>query len=121
MWYDEPGGDRSWGRCTPALTWQAAEDACVAEGGHLVSIRNAQDGIFAINVLTGVEEAWIGLNDLATPRMYEWTDGTPYEYMNWDDGQPDDPDHQCAGIGPSRRWFDYACDEERGFVCARPI
>ena len=120
-WFDEPSGERSWGLCTPASMWQQAEDHCVSEGGHLVSIRSAMDGIFAANVLTGIDEAWIGLNDLGGERMYEWTDGTPYEHMNWDDTQPDNPEHRCVAIGVSRRWFDYACDEHRVFVCARPL
>jgi hypothetical protein len=122
-WFDEPSGERSWGRCSPRMAWQNAEDHCVTEGGHLVSIDGAQAGIFAVNVLTGFDEAWIGLNDLAAADMYEWTDGTPYEYMNWDSDtkQPDNPDHRCVALGISRRWFDYDCDEQRIFVCARPL
>jgi hypothetical protein len=120
-WYEEPDGEREWGRCTPGQPWQAAEDYCVAEGGHLVSMNSAQDGVFAINVLSGVAEAWIGLNDIDAENMYVWTDGSPYEHMNWDDTQPDSPEHRCVGIGNNARWFDFACDESRVFVCAREL
>jgi hypothetical protein len=120
-WYEEADGEREWGRCSPGLAWQDAEDYCVGEGGHLVSMNSAQDGVFAINVLSGVAEAWIGLNDIDTERMYVWTDGNPYEHMNWDDAQPDNPEHRCVGIGGNARWFDYACDEHRVFVCAREL
>jgi hypothetical protein len=122
-WYDQVEQERSWGRCSPRLTWQGAEDHCVSEGGHLASIASGTEGIFASNILLRADEAWIGLNDRETPDTWEWTDGTPYDYTNWDtqSGQPDNPDHDCVAIGITRRWFDYACNEDRIFICIRPL
>jgi hypothetical protein len=120
-WFDEPDGERSWGLCSPSQTWDLAEAHCVSEGGNLVSINGPDDGVFAINVIGSVAEVWIGLNDIDTVDMYEWSDGNPYEHMNWDKTQPDNPDHRCVAIGMNRRWYDFACDEHRVFVCARPL
>lgn len=120
-WTMQPNTEREWGVCSPPQSWQDAEDYCVSVGGNLVSFAGATDNVFAINVLSGIMEAWIGLNDIGAPEVYEWSDGTPYVYMNWDDTQPDSEEHRCVGIGVTQRWFDFACDETRRFVCARPL
>ena len=120
-WFPRPSGEREWGRCTPASTWDDAEAHCVDLGGHLVSFASASDNLFAINVLGGSGEAWIGLSDQGRAEVYEWTDGTPYDYVNWEDGQPDARADRCVAIGNSQRWFDYPCEEGRTFLCARPL
>ncbi len=120
-WLAQPDGARELGLCTPSLTWQDAEDECVALGGNLASFSSASENLFAINVLTGVQEAWIGLNDIDEAGTYVWTDGVRYAYLNWDDTQPDEPMDNCTVIGVSQRWFDYACDETRPFICARAL
>ena len=120
-WFEQPDTGREWGLCTPAAEWQEAEDHCVAEGGHLVSVDGQPDSIFAINVLGATAEAWIGLNDLQREGTWVWTDGTAFGYENWEDKQPDNPDHHCVAIGTARRWFDYSCGESRPFICARPV
>lgn len=120
-WTMQPNTEREWGVCGPPQSWQDAEDYCVSAGGNLVSFAGATDNVFAINVLSGIMEAWIGLHDMSDPEVYEWSDGTPYVYMNWDDTQPDSDDERCVAIGVTQRWFDFACDQTRRFVCARPL
>ena len=120
-WTEQPNADREWGVCGPPQPWQAAEDYCVSAGGNLVSFAGATDNVFAINVLSGVMEAWIGLNDITRAEAYEWSDGTVYDYMNWDDSQPDGEDERCVAIGVTQRWFDFGCEETRRFVCARAL
>jgi hypothetical protein len=45
-------------------TWDAAEAACAAQGGHLVSITSSAENDFARGVAPG--DFWIGLRDYAT-------------------------------------------------------
>jgi hypothetical protein len=45
-------------------TWDNAEAACVAQGGHLVSINSSAESDFARSVAAG--DFWIGLRDYAT-------------------------------------------------------
>lgn len=46
-------------------SWQAAEDQCKAEGGHLTSVANGYEMGFLISKFKGIaNELWIGLTDL---------------------------------------------------------
>merc|ERR1712048_118032 len=83
------------------LTWQEAEDACVAGGGHLASISNQEEND-EIAILCGTSSCptgchnegtnypnmcWIGGrkpdDDLSSGAL-AWTDGTPVGFINYD-------------------------------------
>uniref|UniRef100_A0A672LRC3 C-type lectin domain-containing protein n=1 Tax=Sinocyclocheilus grahami TaxID=75366 RepID=A0A672LRC3_SINGR len=73
--------------------WQDAENYCVAQNGHLVSIHN-QEAVSFIqaqiqSVPTGVS-LWMGAHDSITEGGWMWTDGSPFRYINWASGNPDD-------------------------------
>jgi hypothetical protein len=122
-WTTEASGRREWGLCTGGLAWSDARAHCQAEGGDLVSLHGPSENLFAVNVLVTTPDAWIGLHDMDREGVFVWSDGTPLDYENWEDGQPDDADatQNCIEIGPSRRWFDGSCDDELPFLCVRPV
>jgi hypothetical protein len=49
-------------------TWDAAESACVGQGGHLASITSSAENTFVLGLTTG--DAWFGLRDYATASSY---------------------------------------------------
>ena len=60
------------------LTWQAARDTCLTQGGDLFSVQSEAE-LSPIQVV-GMTGAWIGLNtltDKSNPRVYVWSDNTP--------------------------------------------
>ena len=73
-------------------SWQDAENEAVSYGGHLVAINDAAKNAFLVsNILTGAFSEiplWIGLNDSAVEGTFEWSNGEPFIYSNWNVGEP---------------------------------
>ena len=88
-----------------------------------------------VGVTTSV---WIGLNDPAHNRRWQWVDNTPVDYYNWTVGAPDNSKNiqwcvrliaDAAGQHPwdvAGFWDDVQCDSAvqqldnmRGAVCQR--
>uniref|UniRef100_A0AC34FIA9 C-type lectin domain-containing protein n=1 Tax=Panagrolaimus sp. ES5 TaxID=591445 RepID=A0AC34FIA9_9BILA len=69
-------------------TWYEAEQICVIENAHLVSIHNTQEALFVANLAyflgsdacSGPNQTWVGLFTDDTFKTYKWTDGTPFDY-----------------------------------------
>lgn len=106
-----------------AVTWQDAEAACVAWGGHLVSIHSEEELNF-VHSLTPTN-TWIGYrNGQAT-----WTDGSAFDYSNWNGGEPNGPAGFCAQMYVRLTWNDLECDSilnpgngfrNDSYVCKKP-
>uniref|UniRef100_A0A673L5J8 C-type lectin domain-containing protein n=1 Tax=Sinocyclocheilus rhinocerous TaxID=307959 RepID=A0A673L5J8_9TELE len=105
--------------------WQDAENYCVAQNGHLVSIHNQEtpfeQGFIQAqiqSVPTGVS-LWMGAHDSITEGGWMWTDGSPFRYINWASGNPDDYyNEDCLSILiNSGAWNDDNCENKRGYIC----
>jgi hypothetical protein len=71
-------------------TWSNAEAQAVSLGGHLATIRNAEEGHWVYSTFSGYGGAlWIGLTDRAKAFVFTWVSGEPVSYANWSGGQPD--------------------------------
>jgi len=84
---------------SPAHTWTDAEDACIAEGGDLVSILNTADNDLVFDLASGFDSqsVWIGFNDIDVEDSWTWSSGDPVSYTNWEPGEPNGgPDENCA-------------------------
>ena len=103
-----------------ALEWSDASYQCQCNGGNaLASITSTEENTFISNLLGSTSDAWIGLNDIDTQETYVWTDGTPYIYNNWDDGQPTNTNNKqdCVIIKNTGFWSDVTCGGSRAYVC----
>lgn len=94
-------------------TWTASEALAVALGGHLVSIGSAAEQAFVhtnFGNLGGVDRRiWIGFNDAATEGVFQWSDGTPATYANWNPGEPNNSggvEDYAELLGSNGRWND---------------
>uniref|UniRef100_A0A3P8UM96 C-type lectin domain-containing protein n=1 Tax=Cynoglossus semilaevis TaxID=244447 RepID=A0A3P8UM96_CYNSE len=71
-------------------SWQDAEDHCTSEQGHLVSFHSEEE----LSFLTGQHPTgislWMGGHDAVNEGGWEWTDGSPFRYVRWAEGNPDD-------------------------------
>jgi hypothetical protein len=102
--------------------WAAHRAACQALGGDLASIHSAAENA-AVLAITESAGAWIGATDAVSEGTWMWSDGTPWDYQTWADGQPDDWDgnEDCALMWASGAWNDGQCsDSDRGAVCRVP-
>lgn len=75
------------------VTWNAAEAAAVATNGHLATVRSAAETDWLQNTFRPavghLGPLWIGLNDFAVEGDFQWRNGDPLLYSNWDPSQPD--------------------------------
>jgi hypothetical protein len=112
--------------------WSAAEQQCVAWGGHLASIasttENATIGAWWAAQL-GLANAdgsgvWLGGTDAQSDGTFAWVDGSPLGYVDWQPGQPDDG----AGVDcieqrndGAAHWYDRRCTDALRYICERPL
>jgi hypothetical protein len=94
-------------------TWTASEALAVSLGGHLVSIGSAEEQEFVhsnFGNLGGVDRRiWIGFNDVSLEGSFEWSDGTPVKYTNWNPGEPNNSggvEDYAELLGSNGRWND---------------
>ncbi|XP_074555315.1 type-2 ice-structuring protein-like [Halichoeres trimaculatus] len=111
---------------TRELTWPEAEGNCRSLGGHLASVHSFYEYQLIQGLITpsGNPEVWLGGSDALREGVWEWTDGTTFQYANWCTGEPNNgggKGQDCLQMGYSHHkcWDDYDCGERRPSVCAR--
>ncbi|XP_029309190.1 macrophage mannose receptor 1-like [Cottoperca gobio] len=107
-----------------ALTWSDAQRECRKENGELVNIRNVEDQSFVISQLgyASTDELWIGLNDIRTEGLFDWSDHSIVTFTSWQFGKPaaaTDADDCVLISGENGNWVDRWCDEKHGFICMK--
>ena len=72
-----------------SLTWQQAKEKCEEAGGHLVTITSPEEQVAVETMLSEAGEKslyWIGL--IKADDVPTWISGEPFEYANWNEGEP---------------------------------
>ncbi|XP_028424739.1 type-2 ice-structuring protein-like isoform X2 [Perca flavescens] len=113
------------GRCfryfPGSTSWAVAERSCRSSHAHLASVHN-RDEEHWIQRLAGLNLAWIGGSDAQQEGFWFWSDGTPFNYVNWCGGEPNnDRGQHCLQINYTdhKCWDDDNCNVGRGFVCVK--
>ncbi|KAG7499177.1 macrophage mannose receptor 1-like [Solea senegalensis] len=105
-------------------TWAEARADCVNQGGELASITDPYEQAFIQGVIqsspTGIT-LWTGGHDSITEGGWEWTDGSPFRYIRWGAGNPDDYfGEDCLSIYINDGyWNDDDCEYKRGYICKK--
>lgn len=110
------GNSHRYRAVTAAASWQAARQACEADGAYLVVIDdNGENGHLAT---VGTGDRWIGLSDEATEGDFAWVTGAPSDYRNWKGGSPNNSDtNDCVRTKGSGQWEVRSCSETNAYVC----
>ena len=91
--------------------------------GDLASIESSAEQSYLEQFLLTFSgrNAWIGLSDLGMESGWEWSDGKPASYFNWQSGQPDDWSQMedCAQMRRGGQWDDRNCGEKASFMCKK--
>ncbi|XP_068430349.1 uncharacterized protein [Clinocottus analis] len=104
--------------------WAEARADCVNQGGDLVSINDPFEQAFIHGVIqlspTGIS-LWMGGHDSVTEGGWEWSNGSPFRYIRWNAGNPDDYyGEDCLSILINNGyWNDDNCQHKRGYICKR--
>lgn len=108
-----PAGAVKWnnGHCyeavlAPGVSWDQAQDDCVARGGHLATITSAEENAFVFSLVSGNPSFWYldGYGNGLGPWLggyqtsgsagpgqgWRWVTGEPFAYTNWETDQPGD-------------------------------
>ena len=74
------------------VTWHEADRSCKSHGGDLPSITDKATNDFLVKLHPHV--SWIGLrqhpNEGSWTALGAWTDGSPWCFQNWFEGEPND-------------------------------
>ncbi|KAJ8338950.1 hypothetical protein SKAU_G00357360 [Synaphobranchus kaupii] len=106
-------------------SWHDALTDCEGKSSSLMSILDIHERTW-VRTQIGTEIFWIGLNDIVTEGVWEWTDGSVYyPYLEyWRPGQPDNwaDNEDCGQVagGSNGQWNDEPCGIRRRYICKRP-
>jgi hypothetical protein len=120
-----------------SVSFAAAEAACSSWGpdGHVVSIGSQLEQSFVFGLKPGamLDPIWLGAqrNRSLAGLVFEWTDGSPFNYSNWRAGEPNDfgGAESCVTMGKvvmttmqySMEWNDARCNFAVPYICERPM
>jgi len=113
---------------TGTATWDDAETACVAWGGHLATIEDQGEmdkivgGFTAAGVvITSDIFVWIGLNDKTNTGEYKWISGTATNsFLPWGNGEPSHVDHHCVSVNlMTKTYWDRNCPTLYHYACKK--
>ncbi|MCA6365319.1 MAG: T9SS type A sorting domain-containing protein [Bacteroidetes bacterium] len=77
-------------------TWGTAQTNCAALGGHLAVIPDATTNIYLTRNLNG-NVCHIGFTDQVTEGNFQWVNGIPVTYTNWNSGEPNNSGNEDFG------------------------
>jgi len=95
-----------------------AEQNCQAQGGHLASIHSLEEQNFLINTFNPSAKVWIGAVDTDHNGVWEWTDGSSFDFSYWLSDQPDGGQYYTViDYVSSRRWRDLDYNDNNQYIC----
>jgi len=98
--------------------WHDAQSDCESEGGNLASPHSPDHRtFFNLEFKTdkwSTPHFWIGATDKKTEGEWVWTDGTPLDYTNWCDEEPNDATLYTDYSGEDCVHYDHDYDMGRG-------
>ncbi|XP_053186720.1 macrophage mannose receptor 1-like [Scomber japonicus] len=107
-----------------ALTWSQAEASCKQQAASLLSITDPNEQAYITALLSqggrGLgNKLWTGLI-LDPEHGWQWSNGEPYRYLNWDSGHPLSSPGQLCGIANGEvmySWQSSLCNKKLGYIC----
>ncbi|XP_061825748.1 galactose-specific lectin nattectin-like [Nerophis lumbriciformis] len=117
-------------------TFADAQLTCECLGADLASVTSDVENEILLELITIAKGdrlacTWIGYNDINTDGTFVWTDGTPRDFENFRNGEPNDNGPlDCVKINGDADaadpvlptvvfWDAVDCDEEHYFLCSK--
>jgi len=112
------------------VSWDVAEQSCLAWGGHLASVESLEENeglnpwLLELGI-TSVDGSgiWLGGSDSERDGEFLWVASSPFAFTGWAPAQPDNG----AGIDCIEKrddgaggWYDRRCTDALRYLCERP-
>ncbi|XP_037122188.1 macrophage mannose receptor 1-like [Syngnathus acus] len=102
--------------------WADAQQVCRGFGAELVSIRTEVEQAWVKNASNfETSDMWTGLNDLALPGMFVWSDRHKVTFTHWVAGDPNQRvglgKHCVALLRQTGKWKLMSCAQVNSFMC----
>lgn len=122
--HDDLSGNR-FAFCFDRLNYDEARQDCVARGGDLASIHGPEQQEWLSSMVASLNvgtDWWIGLDDRGYEGLFEWQDGSVFDYSYWAAGEPNDwgDNEDCAHLAWGSQWNDLPCGNPIMYICAVP-
>ncbi|XP_064183475.1 lymphocyte antigen 75 [Anguilla rostrata] len=127
----EEGCERLWNKSSSgycyqhnrqsAVSWQEARASCHSQGGDLLSITSAAE-LDLVSNGDDPDQVWIGLNQLDMAQGWQWSDGSPLAFVNWNEGMTNFSilkESDCAVMTTKGLWEKAACTQKLPFICKK--
>lgn len=104
------------------LSWDDAKKQCERMGGYLVTITSQEEQNAVNKLLSGAKRRgyFLGASDLNGKNSFGWITGEPFNYSNWNPGEPSHSDgieHYIELLNDEGRWNDISNSPlNRGFI-----
>ncbi|XP_039630077.1 deleted in malignant brain tumors 1 protein-like [Polypterus senegalus] len=137
MFFSQGSCENGWvthsGRCykffTGKKSWIDAELHCLSLGGNLASVLNSSANKFITSLIKSRDVTspvtWLGGSDAVRESTWLWTDGSRWNYSNWNSGDPNNAggNEKCIHINFKVQggWNDKDCTELYPFVCVKKL
>ena len=105
-------------------TWRSAYSSCLKMGGNLPSVHsNKELDELGKEVGDYSEGFWLGGRLLRSSGTWAWSDGSPWDFANWDSDDPkwgnQGGENNCSVIWDDLTWWDWPCPNTKTqrFAC----
>ncbi|KAF6131555.1 mannose receptor C-type 1 [Phyllostomus discolor] len=106
-----------------ALTWHQARKSCQQQNAELLSITEIHEQTYLTGLTSTLTSGlWIGLNSLSVNSGWQWSEGSPFRYLNWLPGSPSaEPGTSCVSLNPGKnaKWENLKCAQRLGYICKK--
>jgi len=110
------------------MSWGNAEAHCEGHGAHLASIHSEEENNFLLSI-SDQAVLWLGGGDFSHEGAWVWSDGSAWNFTNWEKGMPDDfvGLENCLRWNSDGTWNDVVCPLldvwplAKKFVCKREM
>ncbi|KAF1761300.1 hypothetical protein GCK72_009556 [Caenorhabditis remanei] len=110
-----------------SVDFKTAESICTASSGHLASVHNTIDNNYlakqAQQYISANGVIWLGAKstspNVTDPNSWNWSDGTPFDYQNYQSGEPTSLETTaCMQFSAANsKWKTASCINYAPFIC----